>query len=198
MLDTAWLRTACSRTGMDRSSVTGAILTVAVTGIIVSVLLVHREAPVEAAPAAGIPGCSNIQVLITPTNKGLGAAAGSIGRWYRMHDIWGGPCSLRGFPGVELLDRNFHTLPGHVRRGHGMIISGDLLKREVVLNQQHDAYFALEYSDVQSDGEPCGSVPYLMVTPPNDKLPVVTYSGGIVPCPGQITVSPVEPVPLLR
>jgi hypothetical protein len=178
---------------MDRSTLMGAIMAAAIAAITSMALLVHRGVPVQAAPSGGIHRCYNTQLIMRPTNKGLGAALGHIGRWYRIRHLWGGPCSLQGFPRVELLDRNFHSLPIHVGRG-GYIISATLPTREVVLDRQHDAYFALEYTDVRT----CRFAPYLIVTPPNDNLPVVTYSGGLAPCPGDVGVSPVEPTPALH
>jgi Protein of unknown function (DUF4232) len=170
-----------------------------VAALVVTALLgYHPSAPVDRALSSGMPHCSSVQLLISPINKGLGAALGHVGRWYRMRDVWGGPCNLQGFPGVELLDRNFHTLLRRVKRGHGMIISGSPRPRLVMLNQQHDAYFALEFTDIQKGNASCRSVPYLIITPPNGSLPVVTHSGGIAPCPGDIIVSPVEPTPILH
>jgi hypothetical protein len=134
-------------------------------------------------------------LVIRPIKGGV--ALGHVDVIYRIRDLWGGPCSLQGYPSVELLDRNFHSLPTHLKRDHGYIISG-IRAHRVVLNEQHDAYFALEYHDVPIDNQPCGSTPYLMIFPPNDNLPVVTYSGVGTPCGGDIVVSPVESTPAVR
>jgi hypothetical protein len=181
---------------MRRSSIARAITMVGVAAILGALLLVRGGMPAQTVGSAGVPHCSNIQLLIRPMNRSLGAALGHSGRWYRIHELWGGPCQLQGFPGAELLDRNFHSLPPHVGRG-GHIISATLPKREVVLSQQHDAYFALEYADSPIGNRRCHSVPYLMVTPPGDALPVVTF-GDIPDCGGRMDVSPVEPTPVLR
>jgi len=183
---------------MSRASIMAGTWAAVVAVLMGSALLVHSDMPVQAAPPTFTPHCSSAQLLIRPINRGLGAAAGTVGRWYRLHELWGGHCRLRGFPGVELLDRNFHTLPRHISRGHGMIISDAVPIHRVILDQQHDAYFALEFTDVPNGNRPCRSAPYLMFIPPNDRLPVVTYSGGLAPCPGQVVVSPVEPTPTLR
>lgn len=185
------------RINLHRSSVVGAIASGGVATVLGMALLLQCGTTVQAAPSATVPHCSNIQLAITPPTRGLGAALGHVGRWYRIRDVWGGPCSLRGFPGVVLLDRNFRTLPVRVQR-YGYIISGTVPIRKVVLDRKHSAYFALEYQDVPSGTQPCRSVPYLMVTPPNDSLPVVTHSGGIAPCPRRIDVSSVEPAPALH
>lgn len=175
---------------MHGSSITGAITTLGLAAILGILLLVRGSMPVQAVGSAGgVRRCSNIQLLIRPMNKGLGAALGHSGRWYRIRELWGVPCQLQGFPGAELLNRNFHSLPPHVGRG-GYIISATLPTREVLLNQQHDAYFPI-------DNRHCHSVPYLIVTPPGDTLPVVTF-GDIPDCGGRMGVSPVEPMSVPR
>ncbi len=181
---------------MNRSSIRGAITATVFAAFMGIVLLIHHGATVKAAPSPRIHHCPNIQVQIVPINRGLGAALGHIGRWYRIRDLWSDPCSLQGFPGVELLDRNFHSLPRQVGRG-GYIISSTTPERWVVLDPRHDAYFALEYTHIQTGDQPCRTVPYLLITPPNDSLPVVTDSGAIAPCPSEIGVSPVEATPAL-
>jgi hypothetical protein len=140
--------------------------------------------------------CYNIQLLVRAVRSQ--GATGHIGIIYRIHNTWGDTCTLQGYPGAELLDRQFHSLPTRVHRGNGFIISGNPPQPQVTLDSGHDAYFGLEYEDVPTGNEPCPRAPYLMVTPPNNNLPVVTYSYGgrsqgvITPCGGDITVSPVH------
>jgi hypothetical protein len=154
-------------------------------------LTVGHGTAVRAARVAVISRCTNVQLLIRPTSIGTGAA-GHLARLYRAGLLFGGSCSLQGYPGVELLDRNFHTLPTHLKRGNGDILHGPFATPRVVVGRRHPAYFALEYSDVPVGNLPCVAAPYLTITPPNDFLPVVTFSGGILPCAGNIVVSPVE------
>ena len=143
-----------------------------------------------------VPRCGNTQLSLQATQSQ--GAAGHIAILFRIHKTWGNGCSLQGYPGAELLDRQFHTLPTHVSRGHGYIVSGSPSQLQVTLDSSHDAYFTLEYSDVQTGNGACPRVPYLMVTPPNDRLPIVTYTHGgrsqayVTPCGGNLVVSPVR------
>ncbi|MGH2410302.1 MAG: DUF4232 domain-containing protein [Chloroflexota bacterium] len=178
---------------MSLPRITRAIATIGVTILVGSALLVQRGVLVQAAPSQAVPRCSNIQLLIRP--YGSNGAAGTIVITYRIHDLWNGVCSLYGYPGLELLDRNFQSLPTHLTRGG--IIAGGIPVRYVQVSKGHDAYFALSYNDVTIDNFPCYSAPYLMITPPNDNLPVVTYSKIGAPCAGRITVAPVMPTPQL-
>jgi hypothetical protein len=149
-------------------------------------VLVRDGARVEATASFDIRPCANSHLLIAPTIRGLGAAAGHVGRWYRIHLLWGSACSLQGFPRVELLDADFHTIS--IQVGHGGQITGRLPRPRVLIDRHHDAYFALEFTDVLG----CRSSPYLMIFPPLDTLPVVTDSGGVAACPHNVDSSPVE------
>jgi hypothetical protein len=178
---------------MHKSSILGAVAVVGIATFLGGAIAIHHGTPTQAASSAAPPRCSNVQLLIRPY-KSLGGAAGHLGLWYRLHNLFPGSCSLQGYPGAVLLDRNFHSLLTTVQRAHGYIVAGSPPVRQVTLDQQHDAYFALEYSDVPVGNLPCQSAPYMMVTPPNDLLPNVTYSGlGGPPCAGKLVVSPVEP-----
>lgn len=162
--------------------------------ILALLVLAHRAVPVQAA-TANAPRCSNTQLFIRPFTGG--AAVGHHEVIYRIHNLAGNPCSLDGYPGVELLDRHFHSLPTHVTRNSGYIISG-VPVRTVVLDRRHDAYFGLEDQDIPTGNEPCPDAPYILITPPNDALPVVTYSGAGAPCGGRVNISPVASNPKLR
>lgn len=180
-----------------------AIKRIALAGILVLaslVVLVHRGTAPQVALSSSPPRCSNIQVLIRPVNSS--GAAGTIVIAYSVHTLFGGPCHLQGYPGLELLDRDFHSLPTTVQRGGSFPLFDKVPVRDVVLDGQHDAYFALKYNDVPTNNESCPGAPYLMVIPPNDRLPVVTYSSSngaaIMPCGGRLVVSPVASTSPLR
>jgi hypothetical protein len=149
------------------------------------------------APGASAPRCPNTQLLIQSVQSQ--GATGHIGIVYRIHNLASSACTLQGYPGAELLDRQFHSQPTTVQRGHGYIIAGSPPRPQVTLDAGHDAYFGLEYSDVPSGAAACPRSPYLMITPPDDRLPVVTYAstspgmvGAITACRGTIVVSPVH------
>lgn len=156
--------------------------------LLAALLTAHQPTTTRAAgPRDGPHNCYNVQLMIMPDKGGSGL--GHIGLNYRIHNLWARPCTLRGFPGLELLDRNFHSLPTHPQRGNGYLI-GNVPAHQVQLDSRHDAYFALEYSDNPVGHETCLHARYLMLIPPNDNLPDVTYSR-IDPCGGKINVSPV-------
>lgn len=155
-----------------------------------------RISPAAAAPVAqaGRP-CQNIQLLIRPQSSQ--GAAGTITLIYRIHNLSGQACTLYGYPGVQLLDRHFLSLPTAVHRGGGFL--GRIPVRLVQLGAYGNAYFTLSYSDVPINNQPCPAAFNLMVFAPNDLLPVVTYvvprGGSIIACSGNINVSPVTARP---
>jgi hypothetical protein len=66
--------------------------------------------------------------------------------------------------------------------------------RLVTLAPRGLAYFVLYFPTIPTGSEPCPVAPYLMITPPNDRLPVVTYAGKgfpIRPCGGRLTATPI-------
>ncbi|HZU13360.1 MAG TPA: DUF4232 domain-containing protein [Chloroflexota bacterium] len=176
------------------------------TGIIAGLLLLAltplRQVVAASHSMASTSRCQNIQLSIRPAS--IHGATGHVGAVYRLHNTWSTPCSLQGYPGVELLDAQFHSLPTHTNRGHGFIIYGTPPAPRVTLDAAHDAYFGLEYSDVQTQGETCPRTEYLLVIPPDDYLPDVTYShagtnfGYVAPCGGKVTVSPVHGTATVR
>ena len=119
-----------------------------------------------------------------------------MGTMYRVHNILPGACSLHGYPGAMLLDRDFNSLPTHVATGLGYL-AGKHAPVTVTLHGSHDAYFVLEWEQNPSPGQTCPAAKYIMVIAPNDFLPVVTYAGGagIMACGGNLTASPVVPNP---
>jgi hypothetical protein len=112
--------------------------------------------------------------------------------------MWGQECTLYGYPGVQLLNRQFLTLHTTVVRGQGYLV-GPIPSRLVRVAAYGNAYFALGYSDVPVNSQPCPAARYLMIFAPNDFLPVVTYAvprgGSITACGGNINVSPVTARP---
>lgn len=148
-----------------------------------------------AGPAQTAPTCQNIHLDIRA--QASQGAAGHIAVIYRIHNMSGRACTLYGYPGVQLLDRHFLSLPTTVRRGGRYV--GTIPKRLIRVGAHGNAYFTLVYSDVPMNNRPCVTASYLMIFAPNDSLPVVTYAftggGGITACSGVIDVSPVTAQP---
>lgn len=177
---------------MLRRWIAQGIVVVGVALLLATAAIVHRTAMTQAAAHRNTPhNCYNIQLMITRDKSAMGL--GHIALIYRLHDLWDRPCTLQGFPGLESLDRNFHSLPTHLEHNNGYLIA-DFPARQVQLDQRHDAYFALEYHDSPVGNEACPRARYLMIIPPNDRLPVVTFSR-IIACGGLIDVSPVQSQP---
>jgi len=139
--------------------------------------------------------CLNVQLTIGLFGN-PGGAASRVALIYRIHDLWEDSCTLRGYPGIELLDRSFHSLPTHLTDGQRSLI-GRVSERKVVLNSRRDAYFVVSYIDEPVGTKTCLRAPYLLIIPPGDRLPVVIFSrrndspSYFAPCGGDIAVSPV-------
>lgn len=173
-------------------------MALAAPAVAVLLLLARAGVPgrVDAAQRVGAAStCQNIQLLIRPYSSN--GAAGHISIIYRIHNLSSRGCSLDGYPGVGLLDRHFATLPTTVTRGGSYI--GSIPEQRVALPAGGNAYFTLLYSDVPTGSGPCRTASNLMIFPPNDFLPVVTYAftggGGIIACNGALNVSPVTARP---
>jgi Protein of unknown function (DUF4232) len=163
-------------------------------------LLLAGLLPHSHARAAHLGGgdphrCYNIQLLIR-LYYNPGGAAGHVSLIYGIHDLWSGSCVLRGYPGLQLLDHNFHSMPTYLSRSQGSLIA-TIPVRRVTLDLSSDAYFVASYHDIQIESETCKDSPYLMITPPHDNLPIVTFSrvddspSYFEACGGDVTVSPV-------
>jgi hypothetical protein len=154
----------------------------------------------SAAAQSASTRCPNYQLLVTAQSSQ--GAAGHLAVIYRLHNLTGTACMLDGYPGVELLNRNFQSLPTTVHRGGGDLV-GATMARPVRIPGYGNAYFTLGSSDVPVGNHPCQpAARYILVTPPNDYLPVVTYAftraGSITSCTGDVYVSPVEAQPQYR
>lgn len=152
---------------------------------------------VGAAPLKAAGTCQNYQLLIRPYSSQ--GAAGSDAVIFRLHNLTSRACSLRGYPGVQLLSRQFTTLPTTVHRGAGDLV-GAIRVRTVSLPANGNAYFAMGYSDVPVYNQPCPTDYYVMVIAPNDYLPDVTYAfpdgaHTITACSGTLYVSPITATP---
>lgn len=175
--------------------------TVLAAWILAAILLpaggVLRASPANAARLAQAPPtCQNTQLSIHPQESQ--GAAGHIAVIYRLHNLSGRTCTLFGYPGVQLLNKHFLTLPTNLHRGAGNLV-GRIPRQLVRLAPGGNAYFAIGYSDVPVNNRPCSTAYYLMIFPPNDFLPDVTYAftgkGSIVTCSGGIYVSPATAQP---
>jgi len=112
---------------------------------------------------------------------------------YGFRNVSSTPCSLFGYPGLQMLDVSNHPLPTTVQRG-GSSTFPSTSPQTVVLQPASSAGFYLSYEDVPVGSETsCPTSATLEITPPNDFHPLV-ISDQIAPCSGGlISVSPVHP-----
>ncbi|HEY3766482.1 MAG TPA: DUF4232 domain-containing protein [Gaiellales bacterium] len=141
----------------------------------------------SAASAASTPRCRLNQLsLAAPKMNG---AAGTIRLRYVFTNTGGATCSLFGFPGMQMLNKNQSPIPTHVYRGTGHGVPPEPETTVVMTPGQHGSFYA-GFSDVPTGNEKCPTSAYMEVTPPND-FNHFTQKEAIAPCGGHITVSPV-------
>ncbi len=142
---------------------------------------------------AGVATCKPGQLTIT---AGMGnGAAGTISATVAMVNMGPGTCTMKGYPGMQLLDSAGNSLPTNVIRGGG----SDFLNAAagqppslVTLGAGQQASYSLSYEDVPVGTETsCPTSAKAEVTPPNDTaFAVIAFQAS--PCGGgTIHVSPV-------
>jgi hypothetical protein len=120
------------------------------------------------------------------------AAAGHIVLTYGLRNISGAPCTLFGYPGLQMTDALGKPLPTQVSRGGSYTFVAET-PTPVSLSPQAEASFYAGYSDAPTGGETsCPQSAELEVTPPNDPGKI-SLADQIAPCEhGSVTVSPVH------
>ena len=116
-----------------------------------------------------------------------GSGAGTLEIGVRLRNTSSTACFMKGFPGLGL--RNASELR---MRGFAAFDTARTAKR-VALSSGAFAHFLVRYSDVPSTGDPtpCPSASYLLVTPPNRRVPLEVRTH-IAPCSkGRMLVTPV-------
>jgi hypothetical protein len=120
------------------------------------------------------------------------AAAGHIVLTYGLRNVSGAPCTLFGYPGLQMSDALGKPLPTQVTHGGSYTFVAEM-PSPVSLAPQAEASFYAGYSDVATGGETsCPQSAELEITPPNDPAKI-TLADQIAPCQnGSVTVSPVH------
>lgn len=146
-------------------------------------------ATTSAGPTPG--GRCAVSQLQAARGPGGGAAAGHIVANIVLRNSSATPCTLDGYPGLQMLDAHGHSLPTVVERGAAMGLAA-VPPALVTLAPGASASFSLAYEDVPVGGEGvCPTSAQLEVTPPNAYSHLV-LSISLTPCRGgTITVSPV-------
>ena len=153
-----------------------------------------------AAPDAPLGGCtvSQLSLRVGPTN----AATSHFGAIFTFHNRSTAPCTLYGFPGLQMLDERGQPLPTSVNWGSDYIVHPQQ-PAVVTLRPGDDASFTLGGTTPGVWGQTCPTSIRLLVTPPNETHSlVIDYRlssmeavdpDGQQPRCGRFTVSPVYP-----
>jgi hypothetical protein len=120
------------------------------------------------------------------------AAAGHIVLTYGLLNVSGAPCTLFGYPGVQMTDASGKQLHTQVSHSGSYTFVAET-PAPVSLSPQAEASFYAGYSDVPTGGETsCPQSAELEITLPNDPGKI-TLADQIAPCKnGSVTVSPVH------
>jgi len=141
----------------------------------------------------GVATCQPGQLTITAGMSN--GAAGTIEMTVTMVNNGPGTCTMKGYPGMQLLDGSGNNLPTNVLRGGGPGFLNPAAGQPpalVTLTSGQQASFSLSYEDVPVGTETsCPMSAKTLVTPPNDTAhAVIAFQAD--PCGGgTIHVSPV-------
>jgi len=159
---------------------------------------VTAAAHAAASPSLAVAGCRTAQLTVAPDRLANGATNGDAGvgnlaLMYRLHNRSAQACTLYGYPGIQLLDANRRPLPTRLTWSRSAYLFNSPPARLVRLNPGGDAFFALGWNHVASApaNRPCPRVPYMLVTPPNERTSLLLPDGPDS-CDGRLTASPVQ------
>ncbi|MDA8274929.1 MAG: DUF4232 domain-containing protein [Actinomycetota bacterium] len=139
--------------------------------------------------ASGPSRCRS--TALVPAVGGTSAAAGTIEVTVTLRSTAAGPCTLVGYPGLQLLGPGGVPLPTDVVRG-GTLGFVSMAPATVVVAPGASVAFNIGFTDVPVGGETsCAQSASLLVTPPN-AYGHVTLASRLAPCDhGRMAVSPV-------
>lgn len=157
--------------------------------------------PESAPAAAGAPGPAAVPPCRGPqlklNSEGSDAGAGNRVSVLSVSNLGVQACSLNGYPGVVLQDRQGRDLTGiRVEQTPGNYFRTSPNPTPVVLVPQAKAFFDLAWTVVPdaSQGQgACPSAVRIRMTAPGDTSPV-SLDQTLSPCGGRIRVSPFRPV----
>ena len=151
--------------------------------------------PAAPSQATGWPRCQPTQ--LTATVNDLGVAAGNAGIEVVLRNTSTGPCSLKGYPGLQLLGTRGVALPTTLTRSPSQLF-GTVLPHLVGLVPGQTASFDVGYGDNPTGNPPppyqqaCPAATQLSIIPPDDTTALRARTS-IAPCQGWLTTSPVVP-----
>jgi Protein of unknown function (DUF4232) len=138
--------------------------------------------------AAATPTCTAAQLAARLTFAGGGG--GHDSSRFTLVNVSATPCSLYGYPGVQLLSGSGQALATHATDGAGYVIQPETPAR-VVLSAHGEASFMIEGFEYTA-GEQCAAASAVSIVPPGVVGSFVVKDSILAtgPC-GAITVSPI-------
>ena len=139
--------------------------------------------------AAGLARCATTG--LAGSVVGSSGAAGTIETTVALKNTTSAPCSLGGFPGMQMLSSSGSSLPTTVVRTGSYAFTA-MPATTVTIAPGQSAYFNVGYSDVPVGNETsCPTSASVQVTPPN-AVDHLVMSAALAPCGGgTLVVSPV-------
>lgn len=151
-------------------------------------------APAAPAPAASAaPPCKGPQLKLS--SEGADAGAGNRVANIGVQNIGAQACSLTGYPGVTVQDRQGRALTGvRAEQSTGSYFTQGEAPAPVTLKPREKAAFELAWNVMPHEGEgetTCPSAARIRVTAPGDTSPV-SLDMPLTPCGGRVRVSPIR------
>ena len=146
------------------------------------------SSPPSPSPSAAVQRCKLGDLKMRQGSTG--GAAGSVAGMFILRNISATPCTLEGYPGMQLLDATGRPMTTHVLRGTSVVVP-PIPVTLVTLAPGARGSFRWGYSDVPTGTETCPTSASVEVTPPND-FSHATLASKMSPCGGRVTVSPVQ------
>jgi len=152
---------------------------------------------VSACGGSGVGPCRSAQLKLRLGQTG--AAMGSVGASATFTNISSSPCTLDGYPGLQMLSTTGARLPTVVDHSTSVTTVPRLRARVVSLKPGGRATFYLGFEDATGYGsDTCPTSARVAVTPPGDRAPITVswqlqpYGGTTehLQC-GRISLSPV-------
>lgn len=156
-------------------------------------VLTPQPAPGGVLPSA--PPCRGPQLRLS--NDGGDAGAGNRVANIGVQNIGASACSLTGYPGIVLQDRqgrNLTTVRGE--QSPGSYFTQGQAPTPVTLAPQGKAAFELAWSVISNEGageKTCPSAARVRFTAPGDTSPV-SLNMNLTPCGSRVRVSPIRPL----
>jgi Protein of unknown function (DUF4232) len=146
--------------------------------------------PLTLAPASSsVLRCTAAQLALRAGR--VGVAAGNYGRVLVLTNVLAPACSIRGYPGIQLIDARGRPISTHPRHGGSYTFPARPV-RTVVLAPGASASFALGGPDMGANGRACPSAAAMQIIPPNTSQQIAV-AAGVPACGGRVDVSVVVP-----